>query len=99
MFALFLPALMGALATAMGSFIGRAVLALGIGFVTYKGIDISMGVMKDMALDGVRGLPADALNLVGYLWIDKAITVVFSAVAAAMSMRALGGSVKKMVIK
>lgn len=99
MFALFVPALMGALATAMGTFVGRAVIALGVGFVTYKGIDVSIGFMKDSVLSGVRGLPVDALNLVGYLWIDKALTVIISAISAAMTMKAVGGSVKKAVFK
>lgn len=99
MFALFLPALMGALATAMGTFIGRAVLAAGIGFVTYKGIDLSIGVIKSSVISGVRGLPADAVNLVGYLYLDKAITVVISAFAVAFAMQSIGGSVKKMEFK
>jgi Protein of unknown function (DUF2523) len=99
MFALFVPALVGALAAAMGTFAGRALIALGVGFVTYKGIDVSVGMMKDSVLGGVRGLPADALNLVGYLWIDKALTVIISAISAAMTMKAIGGSVKKAVFK
>lgn len=99
MFALFLPALIGALAGAMGTFIGRAVIALGVGFVTYKGIDLGIGVLKTMAMDGVKGLPADALQLVGYLWLDKAMTVIFSAVVVALTMRTVGGSLKKAVVK
>lgn len=99
MFALFLPALIGALAGAMGTFIGRAVIALGIGFVTYKGIDLGIGALKTMAMDGVKGLPADALQLVGYLWLDKAMTVVFSSVVVALAMRTMGGSLKKAVVK
>jgi hypothetical protein len=97
--ALFVPALVGALATAMGTLAGRAIIALGIGFVTYKGIDLSIAAMKDAAINSIKGLPVDALNLVGYLWLDKGITVIISAVAVALSMKALGGSVKKMVLK
>lgn len=99
MFALFIPALMGALAAAMATFIGRAILALGVGFVSYKGIDTGIGFLKDAAISGVRGIPGDALQLVGYLWMDKALSVVFSAVAVSLTMRALGGTLKKMVLK
>lgn len=99
MFALFLPALMGALAAAMGSFIGRALLALGVGFVTYKGIDLSIESMKQSVMAGMRGLPADAMNFAAFLYLDKALTIMFSAVVAAMALKAIGGSVKKMVIK
>lgn len=97
--AMFIAALWGALATAMGSLIGRALIALGIGFVTYKGIDLGIASLKTQVVNGVNSLPADALNLVGYLWLDKALTVIFSGVVTSLSMRAVGGSVKKMVFK
>lgn len=97
--AYFVPALMGALATATASLVGRAVLALGIGFVTYTGITVSINAMKSTVMSSVGGLTGDALGLVGYLWIDKGITVIFSAVTVSLAMRAIGGSVKKMVFK
>lgn len=99
MFALFLPNLIGALAVAMGTFAGRVLIALGLGFVSYKGIDLAIGKMKDAAIAGLQGIPADALVLVGYLWLDKALSVIFSAVVIALSMKALNGTVKKMVAK
>lgn len=99
MFALFLPNLIGALAFAMGTFAGRVLIALGLGFVSYKGIDLAIGKMKDAAIAGLQGIPADALVLVGYLWLDKALSVIFSAVVIALSMKALNGTVKKMVAK
>lgn len=96
---LFLAALMGALATAAGSLAGRVLLGLGIGFVTYKGVDVGINAIKQNVLDSVNGLPAQALNLFGYLWLDKALSIIFSAVAVSLSMRLLGGSVKRMVAK
>lgn len=97
--ALFISALLGALATCLGSLVGRAFLALGLGFVSYKGIDVGIGVLKNTAIAGLQGIPADALSFIGYLWLDKALSVVFSAVAVALSMRALGGTVKRLVAK
>lgn len=99
MFAVFLPALIGALAAAMGSLVGRVLIALGVGFVTYKGIDLGIGVLKTTAINGLQGMPSDAVNLAGYLWLDKAISVIFSSVVVALSMRTVGGSLKKMVNK
>lgn len=99
MFALFLPALVGALAGAMGSLVGRAVIALGIGFVTYKGVGAGVDLLKSRVISSVQGLPADVVGLVGFLAIDQAITIIFSAVAAALSLRLVGGSLKKMVHK
>lgn len=97
--ALFISALIGALASAMGALAGRVLIALGIGFVTYKGIDVGIASLKSSVISGINGLPADALGLLGYLWVDKALTIIFSAIVVALSMRALGGSVKRMVAK
>jgi hypothetical protein len=97
--AYFVPALVGALAGAMGSFIGRAILALGIGFVTYSGITVALNVMKQSVITGVSSLPSDALGLVSYLWLDKGITIIFSAVAVSLAMRGLNGSIKRMTFK
>lgn len=97
--AMFISALLGALASAMGSLVGRVLLALGIGFVTYKGIDLGITAMKTTVVNGVNALPADALGLIGYLWLDKALTVVFSGFVTALSMKAASGSVKRMVTK
>jgi hypothetical protein len=97
--ALFVPALVGALAAAMASFIGRALIALSIGFVTYTGISFAITAMKNTVISSINGLPADALNLVAYLWLDKGITIIFSAVAVSLAMRGIGGSVRRMVLK
>lgn len=99
MFAIFLPALMGALAVAMASLIGRAILAIGIGFVTYTGVTVAIASIKTQAIASVNALAADTLGLLGYLWIDKAMTLIFSAMVAALSMRLISGSIKKMVFK
>lgn len=99
MWALFIPALVGALAGAMGSFIGRAIIALGIGTITYTGLSVAIASFKTSVITSVSSLPSDAVALVGYLWVDKALSIIFSAVVIALSMRLIGGSLKKMVIK
>lgn len=97
--ALFFPALIGALVGAVGSMVGRALIALGVGFVTYKGIDVALDAVKAKLMNGLLAIPADVAGLLGFLWVDKAISVILSAVAAALALKAIGGSVKKMVLK
>lgn len=99
MFAAFLPYIIGGIASAMATLVGRALIAMGIGFVTYTGVDLALTEMQNLVISGVRGLPADMVSLVGYLWLDKALSVIFSAITTAVSLRYLGGSVKKMVYK
>jgi len=99
MYAAFIAALLGALASAMGSLVGRVLIALGIGFVTYKGVDIGLNALKQEVISNVQGLSSDIIGLMGYLWVDKALSVVFSAFAISLSMKAIGGSIKRMVAK
>jgi hypothetical protein len=79
--------------------VGRVLLALGVGFITYKGIDVGISSIKDSVVSAMTGLSADAVGLLGYLYVDKAFSVIFSAVVTALAMRTAAGSVKKMVIK
>lgn len=99
MWALFIPALVGGLAAAMASFVGRAVLALGVGFVTYTGLSVLIGAVEANVISSANALPSQAFNLLGYLWFDKALTMIFSAVTASLSLQSAGGAVKKMVLK
>lgn len=98
-FALLVPAIVGGFAGAMASFVGRAVIALGIGFVTYKGIDVGVSALQAQAISAVKGMPGDVLGLISFLWLDKCLTIIFSAITTALAMKALGGSLKKMVFK
>lgn len=96
---LFLSALLGGLATAMGSFVFRAILALGIGTITYTGLSVAINSIKSSVVSSFSGMPADMVGLLGYLWVDKCLSIVFSAVVTALTMRLVSGSLKKVVIK
>lgn len=94
-----IPALIGALASAMGSLIGRLLLALGVGFVTYKGVDAGLDAMKVYVVSSFQALPAQVVGLVGFLWLDKGLTLIFSSFAVVLTLRLVGGSLKKAVLK
>lgn len=95
---LIVAALIGGLAQAMASLVGRALLALGIVFVTYTGY--SVGV--DWLFVLIKTSYADAGDValfLSFLWVDKAIGLVFSAFAASMAIKVSLGSITKMAIK
>lgn len=98
MFPLLWPAIAGLLALLVTALVGRVILALGISFVTYMGIEAGIDYLESLVVQKIMGLPVDLMNLVGFLWIDKALTVVFSAYAAAAVIK-FAGNVKKMVFK
>lgn len=97
--AYFVPALIGALATVMATLVGRVLLALSVGFVTYKGISLSIEAIKVSVISSFGGMTGDMASLVGYLWLDKGVSIIFSAITISLTMRFVGGSIKKMVLK
>ena len=88
-FALFM---MGGMLTLVTSMVGRVLLALGLSYVTYTGFEM----LSDRVLGDIKGymnaLPVEVASFLGYLWVDKAIAMIFSAYLVAMGIKALGNS-------
>lgn len=96
----FIPALIGALLTFAGSMVGRVLIALGMSYITYKGFDVGVQWLFDQIKLNMSGMPGDVVSFLGWLWVDRAISLVFSAYTAALSIKAIGGaSITKLVIK
>ncbi|KAF3999447.1 DUF2523 domain-containing protein [Glaciimonas immobilis] len=97
---LLINAIWGALAPVLGSLVGRILLALGISFLTYTGLSYGVDAIKLSVISSFGGLSADVIGFIGYLWVDKAITTVFSAFATALAIKVgTGSSITKMVVK
>lgn len=93
-------ALGGLLLNLVGSIAGRALLALGMGFVTYKGMNVGIDWLMNQIKSNVAGLPNDIVQFLAYLWVDKAISMLFAAYAAAALIRMAGSdSMTKLVTK
>ncbi|WP_211453007.1 DUF2523 domain-containing protein [Collimonas antrihumi] len=94
-----LPELLGGLAFVMGSLVGRVLLALGMSYVTYSGIDAINSNIVSTVQSNLSGVGADVVGMLSYLWLDKAVSMVLSSYAAAVAMKVTAGSITKMVIK
>lgn len=96
----FIAALLGGLVSAAGSIVGRVLIALGVGFVSYSGLSVTLDFLKTQALANISALPGDVLAIVGSLQVGTAINILASAYAARMVLAGLSsGVVKKMVFK
>jgi hypothetical protein len=99
MFAFLMP-LLGGLLSITGSLVGRVLLALGIGYATFKGFDVSVAWLLTQIKTNIGGMPVEVVSLLGYLWVDKAIGMIFSAYSAALLVKMAGqANVTKMVTK
>ena len=97
---IWVAALVGGLLQAASSFVGRVLLALGIGFVAYTGIDVVLSGLQSQVVANFGGLPAVAIGILAVTKIDVALNIIFSAIAARMVLKGLtSGTMKRMVIK
>lgn len=97
---IFVAALIGALVSAAGSLIGRILIALGIGVVSYTGVSALLSSLRSEVQGYITGMPADILPILGALKLDVAVSIIFSAIAARFALQGLtSGAVKKFVLK
>lgn len=97
---LFLAALLGGLVQAASSIVGRVLIALGIGYVSYTGINALLTWIKSQVVAYLVGAPGTVVAIMGLLKIDVAVSIIFSALAARLVLQGLtSDKVTKMVIK
>lgn len=93
---IFLAALLGGLVSALGSMVGRVILSLGLGFVTYQGFSVLLDFIKDRVFQELLGLDSLIIQVISTLQIDSAINVLFSALAVRLVIQGVtGGAVTK----
>lgn len=78
----FLWALGSLLLQLTGSIAGRVLIGLGIGVVTYTGVNASLTWLKSNAVGALSGLPAEAIVFMGVLKVGVCISIVTSAIVA-----------------
>src|SRR5688572_20560336 len=97
---LVISSIIGALVSAVGTLVGRVLVSLGIGYVTYTGVDASMTWAKTQFLNGVAGLPPEAVQIMGLLKVGICVSMLLSALTARMVLAGLtSGTIKKMVVR
>ena len=95
-----IAAILGGLASVMGSLVGRVLLALGLGYVTYRGLDALVLFGLQAVKDAVGGLSGEISDFFAYVWLDKAITMIFSSYSASMLIKGWsGGMLSKLGVK
>lgn len=98
-----LPALMGsavvgALAAGMSSLVGRVMLALGVSFATFSGLDLLIGNVTSQMQGSMSGIGAAAAWL-SVLKIDTQLSIITSAWTTRLTLAAVDGTIKKAVLK
>ena len=99
-----MPALLyslgGLLLSLVGSMVGRVLVALGMGYATFKGFDLTIAFLLTHIKNNFAGMPAETVSFLAWLWVDKAIGMIFASYSVAMLAKLAGNvNITKMVTK
>ncbi|MHA6915882.1 DUF2523 domain-containing protein [Ralstonia pseudosolanacearum] len=101
--ALLASAIVGFLAQACVSLVGRVLVALGIGFVMFTGVDAMMTGIKTLFMQNVNGIgsfPVSVVGILGVLKVGTSMNMILTTLGVRASLAGLsGGSVRKMIQK
>lgn len=92
--------LIGGLISVTGTIVGRVLVALGVGVVTYTGVQLGIDSLLSNLDSAISGVPADILGLLGFMRVGEAMNIIISAMSARMLLNGLqGDTIKKWVLK
>ena len=90
----------GGLISVTGTIVGRVLVALGVGVVTYTGVQAGIDSLLANLDSAIAGVPADILGLLGFMRVGEALNIIISAMSARMLLNGLqGDTIKKWVLK
>lgn len=98
--AFLIPAIAGALVSIASSLVGRVLMALGMGVVSYVGINAGLNVFKTYFTDAMAGVGGDIAGLCGVLKLDVCLSIFIAAGLAKLVINgATNGSIKRLAMK
>lgn len=94
----FIAALLGGLIEAAGTLVGRVLLSLGLGYVSYTALDTSLQWISDQISSAFAGLGSQSMAVLSACQVGSAVAIVLSAIGARLVLDGMtSGAVKKMV--
>lgn len=97
---LFIAALLGGLLNIVASLVGRVLVSLGVGLVTYSGFSATLGWLKSQAIANLQATGADVVGMLSVMQVGTSINIIFSAMVVRLLFQGLqGDTVKKWVTK
>lgn len=99
----FIAMLVGGVGLSIPAIVGRVLLALGVGYAAFTGINTALDWLKAEAIASLQGAPANVAIIMSLLKVDRALSVIFSAVAIRLTIKGLssaaGGTIKRVSVK
>lgn len=98
---IFIAALIGALAQAAVSIVGRVLLSLGFGLVVMTSVNASLEWIKTMIASAFGGLPAVAVGILSGAQVGTCLAIILSAISARLLFDGMSASgvIKRWAVK
>lgn len=74
--------------------LARVLVLLGLSVVTVTGVDAALGVLKTAVVSNWSAMPALWLDWALYLWMGKALGVIFGAITTRLAIMSIQGASK-----
>lgn len=98
--AFLIPAICGALLTVASSLVGRVIMALGFGLVSYVGLNAGLDVFKTYFNNAMGSAGATVAGMCGVLQLDVCLSIFIAAGLAKLAISgATSGTMKKLAMK
>lgn len=89
---IFMAAFLGGVYNFLATAAGRILIALGISYVTYQGLDTGLDWIKLQALSNISAIGGTTFQIITILNVGEAISIVFSAYAARLVLAGITAS-------
>lgn len=97
---IFIAALIGGLIQAAGTLVGRVLISLGFGYVSYTALDTSLAWIRSSISSGFSNFGGQTMAVLSAAGVGTALNIVLSALAARLLLDGMtSGTVKRLVQK
>jgi len=97
----FIPAIismvLGLLSRVLASRLGMILFSIGLSAVTYTGVSVGLGVLKQDVIGYLTALPPTMISVLSLMRIDQGMLILFSALAGRIGISAVNGAVTRFV--
>lgn len=90
------PVILAALGVFATRWIYKLLIVFGVSFVVYQGMDVALTGLVDALKGHFNDMPASLVQILSIAGMDEGITIIFSAYASALAIKA-AVSAKKLI--
>lgn len=89
----------GAFLNIIGNLVGRVLVALGLGVITYTGVSSTLGWLKSGAVAAFFQLPPQVLGMLSLMRVGSCVSMVCSAILIRLTLNGMSSDTVKSWVK